>query len=147
MEIKTILDSLIKSSKEFEDTFFYLNECFTKLSKRQNNNSLDKQKEIFVQLEKLNLNQTENGVDFFNDFNSNYSNFYDSLNESINELNEISSQVSELKKTGEEMELIALNAMVISIKSGEKGRAFSKITENLKRLSNMMNADAEKLIF
>lgn len=147
MEIQSALNNLTEIGKELESTFTYMEDCFTKLSKKQNSKFLDKQKEIFVQLEKLNLQQTDNEVEFFSDLNSRYSKFYDSLNESINELNEISSQVSELKNISEEMELIALNAMVISIKSGEKGRAFSKITENLKRLSNMMNTDAQKLIF
>ena len=44
------------------------------------------------------------------------------------------------------MELITLNAMVISIKSGEKGRAFSCITDNLKRLSNQMFVFSDNLI-
>ena len=43
------------------------------------------------------------------------------------------------------MELIALNAMVVSIKSGDKGRAFSKITENLQQLSSSMIALSARL--
>ena len=45
------------------------------------------------------------------------------------------------------MELIALNAMVVSIKSGEKGRAFSCITENLQRLSTDMIKLSGKLTY
>ncbi len=146
MEIQASLNSLTDSSKELEHIFLYLGECFAKLSKKQNSQSLDKLKDIFVQLDQLNTHQTEREANFFTDFNLKYSDFYKSLNESINELNNISTQVAELKNISEEMELIALNAMVISIKSGEKGRAFSKITENLKRLSNMMNSYALKLI-
>ena len=146
MEIQTSLNSLTESSKELENTFLYLGDCFTKLSRKQNSQSLDKLKDILAQLDELNTIQTEREANFFTDFNIKYSDFYKSLNKSITELNEISVQVSELKNISEEMELIALNAMVISIKSGDKGRAFSKITENLKRLSNMMNGYAQKLI-
>ena len=146
MEIQTSLNSLTESSKELENTFLYLGDCFTKLSRKQNSQSLDKLKDILAQLDELNTIQTERESNFFTDFNVKYSDFYKSLNKSISELNEISVQVSELKNISEEMELIALNAMVISIKSGDKGRAFSKITENLKRLSNMMNGYAQKLI-
>lgn len=146
MEIQTSLNSLTESSKELENTFLYLGDCFTKLSRKQNSQSLDKLKDILAQLDELNTIQTEREANFFTDFNVKYSDFYKSLNKSITELNEISVQVSELKNISEEMELIALNAMVISIKSGDKGRAFSKITENLKRLSNMMNGYAQKLI-
>ena len=146
MEIQSTLNSLTESSKELEGIFLYLGECFTKLSKKQNSNSLDKLKDILSQLENLNTIQTQRETNFFTGFNEKYSDFYKSLNKSIGELNDISVQVSELKNISEEMELIALNAMVISIKSGDKGRAFSKITENLKRLSNMMNGYAQKLI-
>ena len=146
MEIQKSLNSLTDSSKELENIFLYLGECFTKLSRKQNSHSLDKLKDILAQLDELNTIQTEREANFFTDFNVKYSDFYKSLNKSITELNDISVQVSELKNISEEMELIALNAMVISIKSGDKGRAFSKITENLKRLSNMMNGYAQKLI-
>lgn len=147
MEIQESLKNLTESSTELENIFLYLGECFTKLMKKQNSKSLDKLNDVFSQLDQLNKIQIEKETNFFVDFNSKYSNFYDSLNNSISELNNISSQVSELKDISEEMELIALNAMVISIKSGEQGRAFSKITENLKRLSTMMNNYAQKLIF
>ena len=146
MEVQSSLNSLKESSKELESIFTYLNECFTKLSKNKNTNSIDKLKNTFDSLAQLNLSQTEKEVDLFSELSSKHSNFATSLNDSIKELSNISSQVSELKNISEEMELIALNAMVISIKSGEKGRAFSKITENLKRLSNMMNAHALRLI-
>lgn len=146
MEIQESLNSLTTSSKELEHIYLYLGECFEKLLKKQNSKSLDKLNDVFSQLDQLNSIQTERETNFFSDFNLKYADFYKSLNESISELNEISKQVAELKNISEEMELIALNAMVISIKSGEKGRAFSCITENLKRLSNMMNNYAQNLI-
>jgi hypothetical protein len=146
MEVQESLNSLNESSKELENIFTNLTEWFAKLSKKQDSNSIDKLKDIFTQLEQLHRNQIEIEKDFFSELNLNHSNFNTSLNESIKELSKISSLVSELKNISEEMELIALNAMVISIKSGEKGRAFLKITENLKRLSNMMNAHALRLI-
>ena len=146
MEVQESLNSLNESSKELENIFTNLTEWFSKLSKKQDSNSIDKLKDIFTHLEQLHRNQIEIEKDFFSELNLNHSNFNTSLNESIKELSKISSLVSELKNISEEMELIALNAMVISIKSGDKGRAFSKITENLKRLSNMMNAHALKLI-
>ncbi len=146
MEIQESLNNLTTSSKELEHIFLYLGECFEKLLKKQNSKSLDKLNDVFSQLDQLNSIQTEREANFFSDFNLKYADFYKSLNESIGELNEISREVAELKNISEEMELIALNAMVISIKSGEKGRAFSCITENLKRLSNMMNTYAKNLI-
>ena len=53
--------------------------------------------------------------------------------------------IAEVKEDSEQMELIALNAMVISVKSGEKGLAFSRITENLQRLSKDMFLYSDKL--
>ena len=40
MEIQTSLNSLTESSKELENIFIYLGECFTKLSRKQNSKSL-----------------------------------------------------------------------------------------------------------
>jgi hypothetical protein len=61
-------------------------------------------------------------------------------------LNAIHERVDAIKTDSEELELISLNAMVISIKSGEKGRAFSCITENLKRLSAQLISISNDLI-
>ena len=78
-------------------------------------------------------------------FNEKYTPIFDSLNEKIKDLKSLDEMIAEVKEDSEQMELIALNAMVISVKSGEKGLAFSKITENLQRLSKDMFVYSDKL--
>ena len=78
-------------------------------------------------------------------FNEKYTPIFNSLNEKIKDLKSLDEMIAEVKEDSEQMELIALNAMVISVKSGEKGLAFSKITENLQRLSKDMFVYSDKL--
>ncbi|MBR1537227.1 MAG: hypothetical protein IJ630_09835 [Treponema sp.] len=78
-------------------------------------------------------------------FGEKYNPVFEKLNEKIEDLNSLDKMIAEIKEDSEQMELIALNAMVISVKSGEKGLAFSKITENLQRLSKDMFTYSDKL--
>lgn len=77
-------------------------------------------------------------LDFFREYDERNSALFDTLNERMSALDRIHERVMAIRADSEELELISLNAMVISIKSGDKGRAFSCITENLKRLSAQM---------
>lgn len=78
-------------------------------------------------------------------FGEKYNHVFEKLNEKITDLHSLDKMIAEIKEDSEQMELIALNAMVISVKSGEKGLAFSRITENLQRLSNDMFQYSDKL--
>lgn len=78
-------------------------------------------------------------------FGEKYNPVFEKLNEKIEDLKSLDKMIAEIKEDSEQMELIALNAMVISVKSGEKGLAFSKITENLQRLSKDMFQFSDKL--
>ncbi len=83
---------------------------------------------------------------FFRDYNVKNNDIFSRLNERMSMLDLLNRRVAEIRTDSEELEIISLNAMVISIKSGEKGRAFSTITENLKRLSARMISLSNDLI-
>lgn len=57
------------------------------------------------------------------------------LAESINSLAGLDRHIRRIKEDSIEMEIISLNAMTVALKAGASGRAFSFITEELKRLS------------
>ena len=57
------------------------------------------------------------------------------LRDALGRLGDLGSNISRIKEDSIEMELISLNAMTVALKSGSAGRAFSYITEELKRLS------------
>jgi len=57
------------------------------------------------------------------------------LDAGIKRLSSLEEMISNIKEDSVEMELISLNAMTVALKAGSAGRAFSYITEELKRLS------------
>ncbi len=61
--------------------------------------------------------------------------FYQKLREAIENLSSLEEHISAIRHDSEDMELISLNAMTVALKAGSAGRAFSYITEELKRLS------------
>ncbi len=89
---------------------------------------------------------TDDEKSFFREYNVKSNDIFARLNERMEMLDALNQRVSDIRKDSEELEIISLNAMVISIKSGEKGRAFSTITENLKRLSARMITLSNDLI-
>ncbi|MFW6338376.1 MAG: hypothetical protein ACOC25_05565 [Alkalispirochaetaceae bacterium] len=61
--------------------------------------------------------------------------FYQQLREAIENLSSLEELIAAIRHDSEDMELISLNAMTVALKAGSAGRAFSYITEELKRLS------------
>jgi hypothetical protein len=59
----------------------------------------------------------------------------EALNSGIDTLGSLDNDISRIRDDSVEMELISLNAMTVALKSGADGKAFSVITEELKRLS------------
>ncbi len=70
------------------------------------------------------------------------------LEKGLKQLDTISRTIGSIKLDSEDMELISLNAMTVALKAGNSGRAFSFITEELKRLSartiTLVNSIAEQ---
>ncbi len=60
---------------------------------------------------------------------------FEELDRSLGRLENFGEHVSAIKEDSEEMELISLNAMTVALKAGNAGRAFSFITDELKRLA------------
>lgn len=61
---------------------------------------------------------------------------FEQLHHAIGKLEEISRSIGHIRLDSEDMEIVSLNAMTVALKAGNAGRAFSYITEELKRLSN-----------
>jgi hypothetical protein len=61
--------------------------------------------------------------------------FLGRINEGIARLDALEEIIARLRADSEEMEIISLNAMTVALKSGAEGKAFSVITDELKRLS------------
>ena len=61
---------------------------------------------------------------------------FDELDAGIERLGKLDGMIGEIKEDSIEMELVSINAMTVAIKTGSAGKAFSYITEELKRLSS-----------
>ncbi len=60
---------------------------------------------------------------------------FESLDAQIERLSDLEGLIGNIREDSIEMELVSLNAMTVALKAGQAGRAFSYITEELKRLS------------
>lgn len=83
---------------------------------------------------------------FFIGYNERNTQLFTELGDRMKALSGVHEHLEVIRRNSEDLELISLNAMVISIKSGEKGRAFSCITENLKLLSASMISLSNELM-
>jgi len=166
MDISQIRESIKGCSSETERIFTRMGNCFPSLlsitsgsnanaskSPSADSSSLLILSSIFKHLSDGLANYKPEEVHFFEKYNTKNAQLFSSLNEKMVALDRVNERVSAIRLDSEELEIISLNAMVISIKSGEKGRAFSCITENLKRLSatmislsNALMIDEKKLI-
>jgi methyl-accepting chemotaxis protein len=61
--------------------------------------------------------------------------FFDGVEAGIGSLSKLDQIIDRVREDSEEMEIVSLNAMTVALKSGSAGRAFSVITDELKRLS------------
>ena len=142
MNVSTALSQLASINSKFESIFNQLESFFPQLIQRNERTTFSQLKSAISSINSGILSDKNNATVSFSE---KYSPIFDKLNEKINDLGSLDKMIAEIKEDSEQMELIALNAMVISVKSGEKGLAFSRITENLQRLSKDMFVYSDKL--
>jgi hypothetical protein len=80
---------------------------------------------------------------FFQSLYSRDSAFLAKVTEGIERLSSLDQVISKVRADSEEMEIISLNAMTFALKSGAAGKAFSVITDELKRISGTTIALSE----
>jgi hypothetical protein len=77
----------------------------------------------------------EEASSFFDSLRARDSAFLERIQDGISRLGDLEEIISRVRADSEEMEIISLNAMTVALKSGSEGKAFSVITDELKRLS------------
>lgn len=138
MSLQNLSGEINRLSENIEEIFMAFSTEFPKMLTVTHSSSLDELMSALSTLRVENDQSSKTEKTFFANYLEKYTNMFAELNDEINELSKINTHIESITNDSEEMELIALNAMVVSIKSGEKGRAFSCITENLQRLSSEM---------
>lgn len=146
MNLDDVLDSINKVINLSEQYFVELGDLFPSLLNREGSTSLQNLQTVLNELNEGNEKANQLEATLFSDYAAKYNPLFEELNNKISTLSELDKMIAGIKEDSEQMELIALNAMVISIKSGERGQAFSRITENLQRLSNDMFIFSDKLL-
>jgi len=149
MDLRQIQEHMQKSSAETGRIYNRLGDAFPSMlaiTSGNESSSLDSLRVILRNLQEGFTGYHQDEVSFFEAYNTKNVTLFARLNEKMAALDSITDRVSSIRTDSEELEIISLNAMVISIKSGEKGRAFSCITENLKTLSARMISLSNALI-
>ena len=146
MDMNQMLAQLQDAGRKTERAFLSLSDIFPQLlAVKENINSGDISRKISVM---------NNGCDSFGTLSGNFwagreeafTPMLEKLNEKVAMLSALEQDVNTIRECSEEMELLSLNAMVISIKSGAQGRAFSSITESLRNLSAKMIENSSRLV-
>lgn len=145
MTIQNAVSQINEISSKSEAIFLRLGNLFPSLLNQSGGTSIQSLDSMLSTLESANGESSRGESELFTDYSAKYNPLFEKLNDKIADLDQLDKMIAEIKEDSEQMELIALNAMVISIKSGEKGQAFSRITENLQRLSNDMFLFSDKL--
>lgn len=146
MDFDSILNSIKETSDLSEKYFLDMGNLFPSLLNKESSPSFKNLQAVISGLNENNEKSMASEKELFDGYADKYNPLFDQLNTRIKTLSDLDKQIAGIKEDSEQMELIALNAMVISIKSGEKGQAFSRITENLQRLSNDMFQYSDKLM-
>jgi hypothetical protein len=79
------------------------------------------------------------GAIFFSQMHTRGNNLLHSLSASLHQLENLDEIINNIRNDSEDMALVSLNALTGAIKSGSAGRAFSVITDELKRLSEYIH--------
>lgn len=149
-DLITIRNDIQQCSDKTEILYTRLGEIFPSLlsivADTDPSSSLASLREVLTSI-RNGLNVSGDGSDdFLGGFNERNTALFGKLADKMTALDSIHARLEDIRNNSEELELISLNAMVISIKSGDKGRAFSCITDNLKRLSASMISLSNELM-
>lgn len=145
MTIQNALSQINDISSKSEAIFLQLGNLFPSLLNQKGGTSIQDLENMLAKLESANAESSKGETELFKDYGTKYNPLFEKLNDKISDLGQLDKMIAGIKEDSEQMGLIALNAMVVSIKSGEKGQAFSRITENLQRLASDMFLFSDKL--
>ncbi len=145
-EIVSALQDLIRTSEEI---YLHLGNAFPALL-REMDASVERNRELTARLHQKSETRADDelgnaiaatreivseGRERFEEMRVQNDRLFEELDRSLGRLESFGEHVNAIKEDSEEMELISLNAMTVALKAGSAGRAFSFITDELKRLA------------
>ena len=149
-----VLQNLQKVSSESGKHFLELSDAFPVLIKELDNNDTNGTqlkdfeqiiRELHSAVEKQSVLLDKNRK-FLNDFKNKNNDLFSGISDKVHLLDTIQDIILGIKDESENMEVISLNAMVVSIRSGKEGQDFSYITAKLKQSSKRLIKQSDALI-
>ena len=152
--ISGLIDEVGRIERESETVYLELGRLLPRLSVEMERGA-DQSESSFAALsslgglrrgapqERVEASFIEGAIQFFVSLQARDSSFLAKINEGISRLGALEEIISRVRADSEEMEIISLNAMTVALKSGAQGKAFSVITDELKRLSGRTIALSE----
>ncbi len=142
-EVSALVRETKRVERESETLYLELGRLFPRLSEEMRR-SADRAEASIRDLGELeSIGRSADGRAFIEDtkafFRSLYARgsvFLKQVGESIERLGSLEEVIARVRADSEEMEIISLNAMTFALKSGNAGKAFSVITDELKRLAS-----------
>lgn len=148
-KLKYISDESEKEFLELSDTFpVLIQEIDATGTNGHSNAAFEEFSHIQKELQQLLKQQEElltKNMAFLNSIRTKNADLFTSFTENMHLLDDVQQIILGIKDGSEEMEVISLNAMVVSIHSGKAGQAFSYITSNLKEMSLRLITQSEAL--
>jgi len=143
--VSALIDEVGRIERESETTYLSLGRLFPVLVAEMNKSAESAERSLagFSRLTDGSTSSSLRGMrsfaeessGFFHSIHERDSAFLVRINESIDRLGSLEALIGRVRSDSEEMEIISLNAMTVALKSGNAGKAFSVITDELKRLS------------
>jgi hypothetical protein len=143
--VAALIAEASRVERESESVYLELGRLFPRLSAEMEKSADNGERSIraLAALASSGLDRSDAASDFFIKDAAAYfaslrerdSDFLAKINDGISRLGAIDQIIARVRADSEEMEIISLNAMTVALKSGGEGKAFSVITDELKRLS------------
>jgi hypothetical protein len=151
-EVSALIREANRVERESEDLYLELGRLFPQLSAEMQRSAdaaelsirnLDELESMGKEVDGRSF--IEQSKSFFQSLYARDSSFLAKVTESIERLASLEQVISRVRADSEEMEIISLNAMTFALKSGAAGKAFSVITDELKRISGTTISLSERV--
>lgn len=157
MSVLELVGKIDSIERETEDIYLRLGEVFKAVKYEVDSSATDAEKAIVAVLSihrggasaeaarRRSEDFIEDATRYFKKVSAIEGTFLEGVENGIKSLSMLDDIISRIRADSEEMEIISLNAMTVALKSGAAGRAFSVITDELKRLSGRTIHHADDL--
>lgn len=157
LSVPALVDRIVAIERETESLYLQLGRVFQSVKAAVDASSREAETAIRAVLhehrsgssveaaQRRSVDFVEDATRFFEKALETEQDFMRGIVSGIESLSRLDGIIDRIRDDSEEMEIVSLNAMTVALKSGAAGRAFSVITDELKRLSGRTIRHADDL--